>query len=119
MSSIFSSPKGEFGVFPVDNGSNRPYRRKIRAPALPIHKDSILCPNITCRADVVTIIAWTLSGFAISTTALTFPICGVGIVKFRLLTEKNPYEIYQRILILEAREYYNRPLKIIKAIMKG
>lgn len=25
------------------------------------------------------------------------------------LTEKNPYEIYQRILILEAREYYNIP----------
>ncbi|KAH0446043.1 hypothetical protein IEQ34_025129 [Dendrobium chrysotoxum] len=43
------APKGEFGVFLVSNGSNRPYRRKIRAPALPIHKDSILCLNITCQ----------------------------------------------------------------------
>ncbi|CAK7330849.1 unnamed protein product [Dovyalis caffra] len=41
------APKGEFGVFLVSNGSNRAYRRKIRALALSIHKNSILCPNIT------------------------------------------------------------------------
>jgi NADH dehydrogenase (ubiquinone) Fe-S protein 2 len=41
------TPKGEFGVFLVSNGTNRPYRCKIRVPDF-AYKGSILCPNITC-----------------------------------------------------------------------
>ena len=29
------APKGEFGVYLVSNGTNRPYRCKIRAPGFP------------------------------------------------------------------------------------
>jgi NADH-quinone oxidoreductase subunit D len=28
-------PKGEFGIYMVSDGANKPYRLKIRAPALP------------------------------------------------------------------------------------
>jgi len=50
------SPKGEFGVFLVANGSNRPYRCKIRAPGY-FHLQGLdyLTYNIYL-ADVVTII---------------------------------------------------------------
>ena len=41
------APKGEFGVFLVSNGSNRPYPSKIRAPGF-AHSQGL--------ADVVTII---------------------------------------------------------------
>jgi NADH-quinone oxidoreductase subunit D len=42
------APKGEFSVFSVSNGTNRLYRRKIRAPSFAHFKDSILCLNIIC-----------------------------------------------------------------------
>jgi len=50
------APKGEFGVYLVSNGSNRPYRCKIKAPGFN-HLQSL---NFICKghiiADVVTII---------------------------------------------------------------
>ena len=50
------APKGEFGVYLVSNGSNRPYRCKIRAPGF-AHLQGL---DVMCRnhmlADVVTII---------------------------------------------------------------
>lgn len=50
------APKGEFGVFLVSNGSNRPYRCKIKAPGF-LHLQAL---NHMCQghmiSDVVTII---------------------------------------------------------------
>lgn len=50
------APKGEFGVYLVSNGSNRPYRCKIRAPGF-AHLQGLdfMCKN-HMLADVVTII---------------------------------------------------------------
>ena len=53
---ITEAPKGEFGVFLVSNGTNKPYRCKIRAPGF-FHLqglDFISKGHIV--ADVVTII---------------------------------------------------------------
>ena len=50
------APKGEFGVYLVSNGSNKPYRCKIRAPGF-AHLQGLdfMCFN-HMLADVVTII---------------------------------------------------------------
>jgi NADH-quinone oxidoreductase subunit D len=50
------APKGEFGVYLVSDGSNRPYRCKIRAPGFP----HLQATDFLCRghmlADAVAII---------------------------------------------------------------
>uniref|UniRef100_A0A0X8GIZ4 NADH dehydrogenase [ubiquinone] iron-sulfur protein 2 n=2 Tax=Viola subgen. Viola TaxID=2983453 RepID=A0A0X8GIZ4_9ROSI len=50
------APKGEFGVFLVSNGSNRPYRRKIRAPGSAHSQGLDFMSKHHMPADVVTII---------------------------------------------------------------
>uniref|UniRef100_A0A0G3BGX8 NADH dehydrogenase [ubiquinone] iron-sulfur protein 2 n=1 Tax=Erodium texanum TaxID=28960 RepID=A0A0G3BGX8_EROTE len=50
------APKGEFGVFLVSNGSNRPYRRKIRAPGSAHLQGLDFMSKHHMPADVVTII---------------------------------------------------------------
>ncbi|KAF3627573.1 putative gamma-secretase subunit PEN-2-like [Capsicum annuum] len=50
------APKGEFGVFLVSNGSNRPYRRKIRAPDFAHSQGLDSMSKHHMPADVVTII---------------------------------------------------------------
>ncbi len=50
------APKGEFGVFLVSNGSNRPYRRKIRAPGFAHSQGLDSMSKHHMLADVVTII---------------------------------------------------------------
>ena len=50
------APKGEFGVFLVSNGSNRPYRRKIRAPGSAHSQGLDSMSKHHMPADVVTII---------------------------------------------------------------
>uniref|UniRef100_A0A1S3X6J4 NADH dehydrogenase [ubiquinone] iron-sulfur protein 2 n=1 Tax=Nicotiana tabacum TaxID=4097 RepID=A0A1S3X6J4_TOBAC len=50
------APKGEFGVFLVSNGSNRPYRRKIRAPGFAHSQGLDSMSKHHMPADVVTII---------------------------------------------------------------
>uniref|UniRef100_A0A2H4WZ45 NADH dehydrogenase [ubiquinone] iron-sulfur protein 2 n=1 Tax=Argostemma yappii TaxID=675710 RepID=A0A2H4WZ45_9GENT len=50
------APKGEFGVFLVSNGSNRPYRRKIRAPGFAHLQGLDFMSKHHMPADVVTII---------------------------------------------------------------
>nr|AHH81705.1 nad7 [Brassica juncea] len=50
------APKGEFGVFLVSNGSNRPYRRKIRAPGFAHSQGLDFMSKHHMPADVVTII---------------------------------------------------------------
>jgi NADH-quinone oxidoreductase subunit D len=42
------APKGEFGVYLVSDGTNRPYRCRIHAPALPICRGLILCREGIC-----------------------------------------------------------------------
>jgi NADH dehydrogenase (ubiquinone) Fe-S protein 2 len=42
------APKGEFGVYLVSNGTNRPYRCKIRAPGFAHLQALILCHVIKC-----------------------------------------------------------------------
>ena len=50
------APKGEFGVYLVSNGSNRPYRCKIRAPGF-VHLQALdFMAKNHMLADVVTII---------------------------------------------------------------
>ena len=53
---VIEAPKGEFGVFLVSNGTNKPYRCKIKAPGF-AHLQAL---NFMCKnhmiADVVTII---------------------------------------------------------------
>ncbi|KAI5311450.1 hypothetical protein L3X38_000176 (mitochondrion) [Prunus dulcis] len=53
---LFEAPKGEFGVFLVSNGSNRPYRRKIRAPGSAHLQGLDSMSKHHMPADVVTII---------------------------------------------------------------
>nr|YP_009531495.1 NADH dehydrogenase subunit 7 [Pinus taeda]AXY96108.1 NADH dehydrogenase subunit 7 [Pinus taeda] len=50
------APKGEFGVFLVSNGSNRPYRRRIRAPGSAHLQGLDSMSKHHMPADVVTII---------------------------------------------------------------
>ncbi|KAL8115381.1 hypothetical protein AgCh_022026 [Apium graveolens] len=50
------APKGEFGVFLVSNGSNRPYRHKIRAPGSAHSQGLDSMSKHHMPADVVTII---------------------------------------------------------------
>lgn len=50
------APKGEFGVFLVSNGSNRPYRCKIRAPGFAHLQGLDSMSKHHMLADVVTII---------------------------------------------------------------
>ena len=50
------APKGEFGVFLVSNGSNRPYRVKIRAPGFAHLQGIDFMSRNHMLADVVTII---------------------------------------------------------------
>uniref|UniRef100_A0A110BEF8 NADH dehydrogenase [ubiquinone] iron-sulfur protein 2 n=2 Tax=Amorpha TaxID=48130 RepID=A0A110BEF8_AMOFR len=50
------APKGEFGVFLVSNGSNRPYRRKIRAPGSAHSQGLDSMSKHHMPADVVTIL---------------------------------------------------------------
>jgi NADH dehydrogenase (ubiquinone) Fe-S protein 2 len=50
------APKGEFGVFLVSNGTNRPYRRKIRAPGFAHLQGIDFMSRNHMLADVVTII---------------------------------------------------------------
>jgi NADH dehydrogenase (ubiquinone) Fe-S protein 2 len=56
MYTCIEAPKGEFGVFLVNNGTNKPYRCKIKAPGF-LHLQGI---NVMAQkhllADVVTII---------------------------------------------------------------
>ena len=50
------APKGEFGVYLVSNGSNKPYRCKIRAPGF-VHLQALdFMAKNHMLADVVTII---------------------------------------------------------------
>ncbi|WOL05073.1 hypothetical protein Cni_G13796 [Canna indica] len=53
---IVEAPKGEFGVFLVSNGSNRPYRCKIRAPSSAHSQGLDSMSKHHMPADVVTII---------------------------------------------------------------
>jgi NADH:ubiquinone oxidoreductase subunit D len=50
------APKGEFGVFLVSDGSNRPYRCKIRAPGVAHLQGMDFLARGHLLADVVTII---------------------------------------------------------------
>ena len=50
------APKGEFGVYLVNNGSNRPYRCKIRAPGFAHLQGLDFMSRNQMLADVVTII---------------------------------------------------------------
>jgi NADH dehydrogenase (ubiquinone) Fe-S protein 2 len=50
------APKGEFGVYLVSNGSNRPYRCKIRAPGFAHLQGLDMMAKNHMLADVVTII---------------------------------------------------------------
>ncbi|KAH6757851.1 NADH dehydrogenase subunit 7 [Perilla frutescens var. hirtella] len=56
------APKGEFGVFLVSNGSNRPYRRKIRAPGFAHLQGLDSMSKHHMPADVVTIIGMPSKG---------------------------------------------------------
>jgi NADH:ubiquinone oxidoreductase subunit D len=50
------APKGEFGVYLVSNGTNKPYRCKIRAPGF-VHLQALdFMTKKHLLADVVTII---------------------------------------------------------------
>ena len=50
------APKGEFGVYLVSNGTNRPYRCKIRAPGFMHLQGLDFMSKNHMLADVVTII---------------------------------------------------------------
>ncbi|CAN0600128.1 unnamed protein product [Laminaria digitata] len=50
------APKGEFGVYLISNGTNRPYRCKIKAPGFSHLQALNLMSSSHMLADVVTII---------------------------------------------------------------
>ena len=50
------APKGEFGVYLISNGTNRPYRCKIKAPGFAHLQALNLMSSSHMLADVVTII---------------------------------------------------------------
>ena len=50
------APKGEFGVYLVSDGTNRPYRCKIRAPSYPFLQGLDFLAKGHMLADVVAII---------------------------------------------------------------
>jgi NADH-quinone oxidoreductase subunit D len=50
------APKGEFGVFLVSDGTNRPYRCKIRAPSYPFLQATDFLSRGHMLSDVVAII---------------------------------------------------------------
>ena len=50
------APKGEFGVYLVSDGTNRPYRCKIRAPGFPLLQATEFLSKGHMLADVVAII---------------------------------------------------------------
>jgi NADH dehydrogenase (ubiquinone) Fe-S protein 2 len=53
---VIEAPKGEFGVFLVSKGTNKPYRCKIKSPGFPhLQALDFMCKNHMI-ADVVTII---------------------------------------------------------------
>nr|GEX31261.1 cytochrome c biogenesis FN, mitochondrial [Tanacetum cinerariifolium] len=56
LEATVEAPKGEFGVFLVSNGSNRPYRRKIRAPGSTHSQGLDSMSKHHMPVDVVTII---------------------------------------------------------------
>jgi NADH dehydrogenase (ubiquinone) Fe-S protein 2 len=53
---VIEAPKGEFGVFLVSDGSNRPYRCKIRAPGFAHLQGSDFMARGHLIADMVTVI---------------------------------------------------------------
>ena len=53
---VIEAPKGEYGVHLVSNGSNKPYRCKIRAPGFYHLQGLDLMSKGHMLADVVTII---------------------------------------------------------------
>ena len=53
---VILAPKGKFGVYLVSNGTNRPYRCKIKAPGFNhLQTTDFLCKG-NIIADVVTIL---------------------------------------------------------------
>ena len=50
------APKGEFGVYLVSDGSNKPYRCKIRAPGFPHLQAMEFCSKGYMLADSVAIL---------------------------------------------------------------
>ena len=50
------APKGEFGVFLISDGSNKPYRCKIRAPGFPLLQATEFLSKGHMLSDLVAII---------------------------------------------------------------
>ena len=55
------APKGEFGVYLVSDGTNRPYKCKIRAPGAHIWRQWI-----SCHADICSLMSLQYSGLLTS-----------------------------------------------------
>jgi NADH:ubiquinone oxidoreductase subunit D len=53
---VIEAPKGEFGVYLVSDGTNKPYRCKIRAPGFPHLQAVDFMSKGHFLADAVTII---------------------------------------------------------------
>ena len=50
------APKGEFGVYIISNGTNKPYRCKIRSPGFPLLQATEFLSKGHMLADLVAII---------------------------------------------------------------